>query len=284
MTKGQLRRLLKGSADTFKRELDLIAASTGTVYEPHDYLVVFEGKVDRLKEVDYILNKKKLLKPRCSYNNKEIFIIDSIKDSKIVMPTRYFDDFFTHDGEDEPDIGYLQSRFNVNIKQSSNQVVISGTKNDLKKLYDYFHLEDIKLKIVDSSNNFVKNINRICDSLKIRDIDFKYLTEAEKELKELLGLYKKVKGSHQKKEGFPSEKKSRQNQFNNDQVKDLNEAINDAIRNLQQGERSEKARWRLSSKIEGWSQMEGYELLIRKANSAIKKFKLFIQQNPKKKE
>lgn len=67
----------------------------------------------------------------------------------------------------------------------------------------------------------------------INDIDGRLLPQSAKELKEELGLARKVIGSHLSK-GI-REYKPRQNQFNNADVAEVNEAINDAIKYLDQG-------------------------------------------------
>lgn len=117
--------------------------------------------------------------------------------------------------------------------------------------------------------------SKVKDSL-IKDIDFKYLNEAERELKEALGLYRKVNGSHTKTPGIKGEKQHRQNQFNNPQVAELNESINEAIRNLANGEKNERAWQRLAMKLEAWESDSQYGVIARKAKNAIKKFMKYI--------
>lgn len=113
----------------------------------------------------------------------------------------------------------------------------------------------------------------------IEDISFKYLTESEKELKEALGLYKKIEGSHTKASTGISEKKHRQNQFNNPQVAELNEAINEAIHNLNSGVKDKSAWQRLSMKVEAWESDPEYAVVAKKAKAAIRKFMAYIAKD-----
>lgn len=121
-------------------------------------------------------------------------------------------------------------------------------------------------------------ITHIVDSV-VNDVEFKHLTEAERELKAALGLYRKVNGSHTRKPGQNEDKQHRQNQYNNDQVAELNEAINEAIQNLAKGIKDKRAWQRLSTKLEAWEQNLDYKEVAKKANQAIKKFMNYIKDS-----
>lgn len=108
----------------------------------------------------------------------------------------------------------------------------------------------------------------------IKDLDFNRMTQSAKKLKSELNLYKKQIGNHlsQGKRAY----QPRQNSKNNNQVAELNEAINEAIQNIDEGIRDESAWKRLSLKLEAWEGDREYNNLAKKAANAIKKFIQYI--------
>lgn len=53
-----------------------------------------------------------------------------------------FNSAFTFEGEEEPDVSWLTTRYNVEIKTTDNKASIRGTEEDIDRLQDDFHLED----------------------------------------------------------------------------------------------------------------------------------------------
>lgn len=155
-----------------------------------------------------------------------------------------------------------------------NGKIISEMSNDYN-LYDLKKGDIKKFNSVTELNNWLNN--KMEDS--INDIEFKYLSEEAKKLKEELGLYKKQIGSHistGKKEYFP-----RENQFKNKTVAELNESINEAIDNLSKGITNPSAWYRLSQHLDAWLGNSELEKIANKANNAIKTFIKYINLKTK---
>lgn len=116
-------------------------------------------------------------------------------------------------------------------------------------------------------------IAKILDSAT-EDVEYKNLSEAAKKLKEELGLYKRQIGSHLTK--TYNDPKPRKNQYNNSNVAELNESINEAIENLSKGMYNSNAWYRLSQHLESWSGNPELNNICKRANNAIKKFINYI--------
>lgn len=112
-------------------------------------------------------------------------------------------------------------------------------------------------------------IARIVDSVK--DLTFNRMTEEAKKLKEELGMYARQAGSHKSTGIVPY--KTRQS---GPQVKELNEAINEAIQQLQNGVRDKSAWNRLAIKLEAWEDDPEMTSIAKRAAKAIRKFEVFI--------
>lgn len=61
---------------------------------------------------------------------------------RITMNINDFKDAFTYESEDEPDIYWLESQFNVNITTNDSVAVIEGEEDDIITMYHQHHLED----------------------------------------------------------------------------------------------------------------------------------------------
>lgn len=61
---------------------------------------------------------------------------------KLTMNINDFRDAFTYESEDEPDIYWLESQFNVNITTNDSVAVIDGEEDDIITMYHQYHLED----------------------------------------------------------------------------------------------------------------------------------------------
>lgn len=112
-------------------------------------------------------------------------------------------------------------------------------------------------------------IARIVDS--VNDLTFNRMTEEAKKLKEELGMYARQAGSHKSTGIVPY--KTRQS---GPQVKELNEAINEAIQQLQNGVRDKSAWNRLAIKLEAWEDDPEMTSIAKRAAKAIRKFEVFI--------
>lgn len=129
---------------------------------------------------------------------------------------------------------YINSAF-ITFKNGNNIVrmyVDNGSEKNYKRDYrfnDHSSLEDIRDNRISSSKISIQTEG----TAGLRDVDGRDLPQSAKELKEELGLARKVIGSHSSK-GIRAYQ-PRQNQFNNSDVAEINEAINDAIKNLDQG-------------------------------------------------
>lgn len=120
----------------------------------------------------------------------------------------------------------------------------------------------------------------------INDIDGRLLPQSAKELKEELGLAKRVMGSHKSK-GI-REYKPRQNQLNNRDVAEINEAINDAIKYLDQGY-GKDSYWRLEADLKRIQETmpadtssEEYKVLqkvLKKGTKALEAIKSYTLKN-----
>lgn len=53
-----------------------------------------------------------------------------------------FNNAFTFDGDEEPDVSWLTTHYSVEINTTDNKATISGTEEDIDRLYDDFHLGD----------------------------------------------------------------------------------------------------------------------------------------------
>ena len=53
-----------------------------------------------------------------------------------------FNNAFTFEGDEEPDVSWLTTRYNVEINTTDHKASISGTEEDIDKLSNDFHLED----------------------------------------------------------------------------------------------------------------------------------------------
>lgn len=118
-------------------------------------------------------------------------------------------------------------------------------------------------------------IARIVDS--VNDLTFNRMTEEAKKLKEELGMYARQAGSHKSTGIVPY--KTRQS---GPQVKELNEAINEAIQQLQNGVRDKSAWNRLAIKLEAWEDDPEMTSIAKRAAKAIRKFEVFIRDSDMK--
>lgn len=105
----------------------------------------------------------------------------------------------------------------------------------------------------------------------VNDLTFNRMTEEAKKLKEELGMYARQAGSHKSTSIVPY--KTRQS---GPQVKELNEAINEAIQQLQNGVRDKSAWNRLAIKLEAWEDDPEMTSIAKRAAKAIRKFEVFI--------
>lgn len=143
-----------------------------------------------------------------------------------------------------------------------------------KSIYSTIIAEELK-HIIELKALKNENFKESKDS-NIKDIDFKYLTEEAKKLKEELNLYKRQIGSH--KSTNEREYSPRQNQKNNEYVKELNESINQAIKFLSEGNYNKQAWIRLALNLESWKGEPELENICKKAENAIKKFTKYINE------
>lgn len=143
-----------------------------------------------------------------------------------------------------------------------------------KSIYSTIIAEELK-HIIELKALKNENFKESKDS-NIKDIDFKYLTEEAKKLKEELNLYKRQIGSH--KSTNEREYSPRQNQKNNEYVKELNESINQAIKFLSEGNYNKQAWIRLALNLESWKGELELENICKKAENAIKKFTKYINE------
>lgn len=143
-----------------------------------------------------------------------------------------------------------------------------------KSIYSTIIAEELK-HIIELKALKNENFKESKDS-NIKDIDFKYLTEEAKKLKEELNLYKRQIGSHKStnERGYSP----RQNQKNNEYVKELNESINQAIKFLSEGNYNKQAWIRLALNLESWKGELELENICKKAENAIKKFTKYINE------
>ena len=226
-----------------------------------------------------VWNGGKLVKKFPTKKQAIEWISDRFPGDKITMDSKikdiaYFDiseddwDEVTNRGDDEY---WIINHYDIGIKREGGRVkvVATGSINDLKKFYNDYHLRDYNVRIMDS--------NLICDGV-IQDLKFNELDEAERELKEAMGLYKKIEGSHQKNPSSNRPYTSRQNQYNNSQSAELNEAINEAVRNIKNGITNENAWRRLSLKLEGWESDPIYSNIAKRARSAINKIIKYLDK------
>jgi len=164
----------------------------------------------------------------------------------------------------EIDVNYFKKALKSSVYND-----IKFVKEDSQYIYVYGDPNNV---------NYLEFESSINDSV-VKDIEFKYLTEAEKALKEALGLYKKIEGRHTTTSAGTREKQHRQNQYNNAQVAELNEAINEAIRNLNEGIKDKSAWQRLAIKLEAWEDNPEYAVVAKKAKAAIRKFTQYISKD-----
>lgn len=143
-----------------------------------------------------------------------------------------------------------------------------------KSIYSSIIAEELK-HIIELKALKNENFKESKDS-NIKDIDFKYLTEEAKKLKEELNLYKRQIGSH--KSTGEREYSPRQNQKNNEYVKELNESINQAIKFLSEGNYNKQAWIRLALNLESWKGEPELENICKRAENAIKKFTKYINE------
>ena len=61
---------------------------------------------------------------------------------KLTMNINDFKDAFTYASEDEPDIAWLQNRFNVKITTNDSVATIEGEEDAIITIYHQYHLED----------------------------------------------------------------------------------------------------------------------------------------------
>lgn len=161
---------------------------------------------------------------------------------------------------------------NMYIYKKGNKIIAEGSSSS----YYGNTLEKGDKKVFNSVKELNKWLNTFTEDSNIKDIDFKYLTEEAKKLKEELNLYKRQIGSH--KSTNEREYSPRQNQKNNEYVKELNESINQAIKFLSEGNYNKQAWIRLSLNLESWKGEPELENICKKAENAIKKFTKYINE------
>lgn len=163
------------------------------------------------------------------------------------------------------------------VQPDYHYVSVIGPGDTEKHCKKYQYQSAGMLKKIISSN--------IQDS-HINDIDGRLLPQSAKELKEELGLAKRVMGSHKSK-GI-REYKPRQNQLNNRDVAEINEAINDAIKYLDQGY-GKDSYWRLEADLKRIQETmpadtssEEYKVLqkvLKKGTKALEAIKSYTLKN-----
>lgn len=161
---------------------------------------------------------------------------------------------------------------NMYIYKKGNKIIAEGSSSS----YYGNTLEKGDKKVFNSVKELNKWLNTFTEDSNIKDIDFKYLTEEAKKLKEELNLYKRQIGSH--KSTGEREYSPRQNQKNNEYVKELNESINQAIKFLSEGNYNKQAWIRLALNLESWKGEPELENICKKAENAIKKFTKYINE------
>lgn len=161
---------------------------------------------------------------------------------------------------------------NMYIYKKGNKIIAEGSSSS----YYGNTLEKGDKKVFNSVKELNKWLNTFTEDSNIKDIDFKYLTEEAKKLKEELNLYKRQIGSH--KSTNEREYSPRQNQKNNEYVKELNESINQAIKFLSEGNYNKQAWIRLALNLESWKGEPELENICKKAENAIKKFTKYINE------
>lgn len=123
-----------------------------------------------------------------------------IKDSKlkVTLPTDVFDSEFTYESEEEPDIQWLQTRYNVDIDKKDNETYISGEKEDLEKFLDdhiVWWEDNYKLSSINDSADSkiqkkfleeIKKYNYNYDEAYQAYLDNKSYRNHEKEIEEVL--------------------------------------------------------------------------------------------------
>lgn len=161
---------------------------------------------------------------------------------------------------------------NMYIYKKGNKIIVEGSSSS----YYGNTLEKGDKKVFNSVKELNKWLNTFTEDSNIKDIDFKYLTEEAKKLKEELNLYKRQIGSH--KSTGEREYSPRQNQKNNEYVKELNESINQAIKFLSEGNYNKQAWIRLALNLESWKGEPELENICKRAENAIKKFTKYINE------
>lgn len=173
------------------------------------------------------------------------------------------------------------------VKESNNNTIIAQPDYHYVSVIGLGDTEKHCKKYQYQSAGMLKKIiaSNIKDS-SINDIDGRLLPQSAKELKEELGLAKRVMGSHKSK-GI-REYKPRQNQLNNRDVAEINEAINDAIKYLDQGY-GKDSYWRLEADLKRIQETmpadtssEEYKVLqkvLKKGTKALEAIKSYTLKN-----
>lgn len=219
------------------------------------------------------------------------------KDSKVkddVFESRYYEKNKLRVSEDF--LEKICNKYNIDVYYEGNEYRLYGLNKNFDNMFSNYRLFDSKVKDVEPRQGESKEdfISRFMSATKseypdekqrlavaysywnkqhdsVNDISFNKLTEVQKQLKEELGLYKRQIGSHQ-----PTGKIPYQSRQSGSQVQELNESINEAIKNIDSGITNENAWTRLQIKLEAWKGEPEFERLAKRAADAIEKFKKYL--------
>lgn len=253
-----------------------IARIQDTKIKDSKWFIVYGEESGYMKEFKTLPEAKRFIKETQKFDKREgiedkyyieVEVHDSVKDSKYskllkdLSPeerSKKIDELIAD--EEEAIVGYKEAMKYANEAD--------------KSIYAHIIAEELE-HITELKTLRAENFEESKDS-NIKDIDFKYLTEEAKKLKEELNLYKRQIGSH--KSTNEREYSPRQNQKNNEYVKELNESINQAIKFLSEGNYNKQAWIRLALNLESWKGEPELENICKKAENAIKKFTKYINE------
>lgn len=193
-----------------------------------------------------------------------------IADAAVIMAGEHNDDgkyFYGYLSVDHPKLGNFYVSFK--IKGRRREVQLDGTGWNFIKSKGY--TTEQKRWIAQHKLELESVVNGTVNDSNTNDLEFSRMTEEAKKLKEELGMYARQAGSHKSTGVVPY--KTRQS---GSQVKELNEAINEAIQQLQNGVRDKSAWNRLAIKLEAWEDDPEMTSVAKRAAKAIRKFESFI--------
>lgn len=158
---------------------------------------------------------------------------------------------------------FINGGYSMKFNSNADYIIAKRLANQYKMKNGYW---DDNARIYSDYHSTI-----ISQDDSVNDLTFNRMTEEAKKLKEELGMYARQAGSHKSTGVVPY--KTRQS---GPQVKELNEAINEAIQQLQNGVRDKSAWNRLAIKLEAWEDDPEMTSVAKRAAKAIRKFEAFI--------